>query len=348
MANPRTDKDQKVRRLLPNPDAPVFSSSWDPKYNLNCYEYAVSGNRLEKVGGRERIEEPDKVNPGTANNLKSWINNSEHNSDEIKKRVLSDGLLSDKDAPKNKNGIPVKKGYYAVAMLIHEGDDFHFMRQNSDGSWSHSPGTNQTVELVCDDKGKPYDIPPHEIKFGDYKFSNYFLVPTAGIDVGCDVEMQKQANAGRKPDEIAKEIKDLLQHLNEPFKPYTYEDMQARFQKEFALKDPPKLGEMFKLAKDNLPPDSPETNFTLITKLLGVYPQLTQKKIHETQSEINKSTALLEYYLAANSVEDPKLSEELSGKMVELSVSETGVKPNELPKYQEQKQAELDSLRSPK
>ncbi len=53
-----------------------------------------------------------------------------------------------------------KRGY-KIALFVYE-SDFHFARQNADGSWSHKEGFGAEVELLTDEDGNL--ITPYELK----------------------------------------------------------------------------------------------------------------------------------------------------------------------------------------
>lgn len=70
----------------------------------------------------------------------------------------------------------VKDGHYPVALYVGNagGNDFHWLRQDSDGGWSHKMGpdpvtrTDQTGENITD---------PKNAKFSFYQFAGLFQIP---------------------------------------------------------------------------------------------------------------------------------------------------------------------------
>jgi hypothetical protein len=66
--------------------------------------------------------------------------------------------------------------------------DYHFIRQDSDGGWSHKPGQGMSVQVsrfLEPNANGSYRLLPS--KFGenkDYKFAGYAYVPKEGIDAG--------------------------------------------------------------------------------------------------------------------------------------------------------------------
>ena len=84
------------------------------------------------------------ADPSNTNNIDRF-QNVRLCAEETAQKVVEDGAIADSNDIEHINGVPVKEGYYAIAMFMHKGEDFHFCRQNSDGSWSQSSGTNSQV-----------------------------------------------------------------------------------------------------------------------------------------------------------------------------------------------------------
>ena len=77
-------------------------------------------------------------------------------------------------------------GMYPVALVIAPGDDYHWYRQDSDGTWSHKPGNTPATNL--DASGNPITNPETANRNNgshDYSvFCGYFYVPASGIRTG--------------------------------------------------------------------------------------------------------------------------------------------------------------------
>ncbi len=128
----------------------------------NCYSYA--------------IDHPDnppgwKLSPGEKAGL-GIAKKSQFDAKDLARLVEADGLL-----PAGANPVP-KKGYYLVAMFFIPRDDFHFLRQDRDGNWSHKPGDEEVTNLDFD--GKPI-TDPKQAALGKYQFISYFYVPSGGL-----------------------------------------------------------------------------------------------------------------------------------------------------------------------
>ena len=83
---------------------------------------------------------------------------------------------------------PCKKGFYKAFIAVDnkEGDkDYHFWRQDSNGMWSHKPGTTAVVNVDSD--GKLIFNPL--LANRKYKFYNYskpcffFCTPKNGLHI---------------------------------------------------------------------------------------------------------------------------------------------------------------------
>ena len=78
----------------------------------------------------------------------------------------------------------MSKKYYKGAMVVDDDHTFHFYRQNSDGTWSHKPGTQEVIDTDASNKkihiphfsNRDYSHKPNKIKYNS--FCNYYCVPT--------------------------------------------------------------------------------------------------------------------------------------------------------------------------
>jgi len=59
--------------------------------------------------------------------------------------------------------------------------DYHYMRQDSDGTWSHKPGEEEVTNL---DYSGDVITDPRAADVGKYQFIAFGLVPAGGLDVG--------------------------------------------------------------------------------------------------------------------------------------------------------------------
>ena len=125
-----------------NPYRPLAWNQDKIRTNNNCYSYAVN----TKIIGRN-----GKPQPGYFAHCKSISENEYSDCRNFYKRIKKDipfmYLISFEE--------PCKKGFYKAFIAIDnkEGDkDYHFWRQDSNGMWSHKPGTTAVVNVDSDGK----------------------------------------------------------------------------------------------------------------------------------------------------------------------------------------------------
>ncbi len=87
------------------------------------------------------------------------------------------------------NPPPSRPGYYPVALVMDPGVDYHWYRQDSNGFWSHKPGSTPAQNL--DASGNPITNPQTANR--DYSatggpknsvFCGYYYVPDSGVRTG--------------------------------------------------------------------------------------------------------------------------------------------------------------------
>ena len=88
------------------------------------------------------------------------------------------GAVSDGLSPAGDNLPVVKDGYYRVALFINEIDpDYHWVREDNNGLWSHKFGHAETSNIDYDEKEITN---PAAVNFGDYELVQYYYVPEGG------------------------------------------------------------------------------------------------------------------------------------------------------------------------
>jgi hypothetical protein len=101
----------------------------------NCYSYGVD----ERYNGN-----PWGLQPGDAGGQPIT------RYDDINLNFVSNGAISDGRIKKpnflNKLGFG-KERYYSVYLVIDQGNDYHFYRQDKGGNWSHKPGVTRVTNV---------------------------------------------------------------------------------------------------------------------------------------------------------------------------------------------------------
>lgn len=179
----------------------------------NCYSYAMNDMDRYNLGGDV---------PGQRANFGYTLASEtsfETYKKELIKAVEADGaMIGGTDA----QGID---GYYRVAVYARSphpdpkvrGDkplmDYHFVRENGDGTWSQklgtTPQTGRGIVTNLDDNGKVM-TDPKTAALGRYEFLTYVYVPQGGLDVGPPYETKT------KPGSIDAEQTLILR----PYDPY--------------------------------------------------------------------------------------------------------------------------------
>jgi len=125
-----------VRLCSPSCNPGAWNDNNGIQFNNNCYNYACN------------IQPGTFAQPGTAG---GYNTPTAVNCDEYTKAAKSDGLIEvdcDRLCP---------FCCYKVALVVAPGDDFHWYRQENNGTWSHKPGGTPAVNT--DASGNPITDP---------------------------------------------------------------------------------------------------------------------------------------------------------------------------------------------
>ena len=190
MANPKTLL--KLSAAPDGPDIDLVTNHFCEK--CNCYAYAVQ----DYLGGYLGEQDNDDFNylprPGQSRGV-SYLDLMGTNLEGMRRAVHEDGL--------NYAGLKyprvIPPGHYVICCFLEPGE-YHFIRQNRDGSWSSKDGMG--VPTTCDWQGNPLKN-PEDYYGGDknYRFVGYFFVPEGGIRVGvraCETNRLRQLEAHTK------------------------------------------------------------------------------------------------------------------------------------------------------
>ena len=128
--------------------------------NFNCYAYALGETEWRYVGGR-----PDAVTDFDVDSVALMV------MDDVKKLGRSIRPLESYDSPIDSNE-------YRIALRTGV-EDYHFMVQNSDGSWSHKPGHCKTRQI---DGANPSVVPWDAIIIDQYIFQQLNYVVEIDIE----------------------------------------------------------------------------------------------------------------------------------------------------------------------
>jgi hypothetical protein len=119
-----------------NPD--LWNKDNNIKYTHNCYSYAM-GKIIPKL--------KSKAQPGYASGY-NHIADKDFTCESFRKRLSKDAPMSYLE----KFDSPCKNGFYKVFLALDTPNDYHWWKQNSDGYWSHKPGSTEVTNLDASGK----------------------------------------------------------------------------------------------------------------------------------------------------------------------------------------------------
>lgn len=143
----------------------------------NCYDYAFNNYDLLQGDTSQPGTLPNAIRDNLGSNYSCPLTNSR--------------LVSDHNSPKSGTDIiPISRNMvcpantYKIALVMDPKDDYHFLRQNADGTWSHKPGKGFVTNK--DFSGNIITDPETaDMNSGDYNydhFCSYFCVSTDAYD----------------------------------------------------------------------------------------------------------------------------------------------------------------------
>ncbi len=118
--------------------------------NFNCYAYAL-GLKTPNKYFNLRWDGLNIYNPGTISQFKIII----YDEKTLIESFLSDCDILGFDIINSTINDTISDNYFKVSIYLEENQDsffrdFHFMRQNEDGTWSHMKSVGGIVTLVSD------------------------------------------------------------------------------------------------------------------------------------------------------------------------------------------------------
>ena len=157
-----------------NPTSPLsgYEFEYDPdKWNdngitdaHNCYDYAFNN-----IDHKQKI----KTQPGELSNYKD------------KKQIFKCDFIEPRLLKDHKDNLYISNFYdkckpyhYKIALLMDENDDYHFMRQDKNGLWSHKPGPNNITNKDSDNNliSNPAESNNKISSYNYDKVCNYYCV----------------------------------------------------------------------------------------------------------------------------------------------------------------------------
>jgi hypothetical protein len=190
-----------------NPGAPIYNPNvWMTQRDLakvNCYEYAVAGYRNRDA--------PGIANPGETKFIYNIFDDTKGmgriSANVLREFAVADGLTyAGATMPEAKKGSYVVAGYLQKYDHVDQSVDYHWMRQDADGRWSHKQG-QKPVEQVRDSNGKAVTSAPET--HDNYKRIGFFQVPNDGLAVGYAAQLNNVLNKQHVPLPMSDEAKNI-------------------------------------------------------------------------------------------------------------------------------------------
>ena len=159
----------------PENDIELVSNYFNDK--CNCYSYAVQDYLAGHLSNQNDDDFSYLPRPGQSRG-KTYLDLMGTNMEGMRRAVHEDGInFAGMTYPKT-----IPEGHYVICCFL-EPTEYHFIRQNKDGSWTSKNGRG--LPTNCDSRGEPITN-PENFYHGDknYTFAGYFFVPQGGVRVG--------------------------------------------------------------------------------------------------------------------------------------------------------------------
>jgi hypothetical protein len=120
-----------------NPDK--WNKNYFDKLNHNCYAYVLDDFIPDR---------PKRPQPGHRDKNINTFRKQDYTREEISRRAIYDNPSIYCSDPK----AACKKGYYKGVLIIDRYNNYHWLRQDSNGYWSHKPGQLEVTNIDADGK----------------------------------------------------------------------------------------------------------------------------------------------------------------------------------------------------
>jgi hypothetical protein len=123
----------------PHYDPEKWNNNYFDRLNHNCYAYVLDDYQ------ENRSKRPQ---PGHRDREINTFRKQDYTREEISRRAIYDNPSIYCTDPK---GV-CKKGYYKGVLVIDRYNNYHWLRQDSNGYWSHKPGQLEVTNIDADGK----------------------------------------------------------------------------------------------------------------------------------------------------------------------------------------------------
>lgn len=176
----------KCERMSPvsgyEPDyEPAF---WNEHYPLkethNCFAYAFNVNDKKQMKKcKDKDCDVPFHQPGMASGYPRFKSSKPKTCPNMMARLIGDNPNLTMSRFENK----CPAGTSKIALIIDENEDYHFLRQDSNGYWSHKPGARKVTNLdasskrIYDPALANYNYKPNDSHLDYDTFCSYMCVP---------------------------------------------------------------------------------------------------------------------------------------------------------------------------
>jgi hypothetical protein len=111
-------------------DSPSYNPDLfeDNRQTHNCYDYAINNTR----------KQDEKTHPGHTKLGNDLDGSDVHSCAQMETRLG----LDHPELEKIDYHLECPKGKYKIGMMVDPNEDYHFIRQDKNGNWSHKPGSS--------------------------------------------------------------------------------------------------------------------------------------------------------------------------------------------------------------
>jgi hypothetical protein len=166
------------------------------QFSTNCYAYACNDPRnhkaLEKPQPGDFGKAPVQAMTDSSVRYAVMRDDVMRNAMQLQRLVPLVRLRND-PVPAHVTNVP---GYYLIALVTAPNADYHWLRQDADGMWSHKPGwdraTNRDSDgaLIFDPREAALRVPvgidrlANQYIYADYHFTTFYFAPKGGVRTG--------------------------------------------------------------------------------------------------------------------------------------------------------------------
>ena len=129
----------------PTYDPELWNSGMEYRETHNCFAYSMNvydPKQIARCEGKEECDAPFHQ-PGSASGHDAFEDTKPKTCPNLYARIRGDNP----SIHQTTFTAQCPAGYSKIAVIIDQSDDYHFLRQDSNGYWSHKPGARRVVNV---------------------------------------------------------------------------------------------------------------------------------------------------------------------------------------------------------